>query len=284
VTVQREWRSGDTVLIRLPMSLRLETLPSDASLVAVFYGPVLLAGDLGKDGLEDARRYGPSAPPLGRLKTPVVPALVAERQNLLAGIVPAGVPLTFKTSGIGQPRDVTLVPFTRAYDVRYTVYWNTFTPAEWESRKAELAATAARRKELESRTLDAVVLDNAEAEKTHAFHGDATAQPYFEGRRGRETRTGWFSYELAVAPDRPVTLVCTYRGGEGRRRVFDILVDGQNIATETLVYHPTELLDAEYAIPAALTKGKTRVTVRFQAQKDASTATVLEIRTIVSTR
>jgi hypothetical protein len=284
VTVQREWKSGDSVQIRVPMGLRLEPLPGDASMVAVFYGPVLLAGDLGKDGLEDARRYGPSAPPLGRLKTPVVPALVAERQGLLAGVVPAGAPLTFKTSGIGQPRDVTLVPFYRAHDVRYTVYWSTFTPADWEKRKAEVAATEARRKEVESRTLDTVILDNAEAEKTHAFHGEATAQPFFEGRRGRETRTGWFSYELAAAPDRPVTLVCTYRGGEGRRRVFDILVDGQKIATETLAYHPTELLDIEYPIPAALTKGKTRVTVRFQPQKDASTATVLEIRTAASGR
>jgi hypothetical protein len=44
------------------------------------------------------------------------------------------------------------------------------------------------------------------------------------------------------------------------------------------------LLDIEYAIPAALTKGKTRVTVRFQPQKDASTATVLEIRTITGGR
>jgi hypothetical protein len=78
--------------------------------------------------------------------------------------------------------------------------------------------------------------------------------------------------------------VCTYRGGEGRRRVFDILVDGQKIATETLPYHPTELLDVEYPIPAALTRGKTRVTVRFQPQADASTASVFEVRTVAGGR
>lgn len=284
VTIQREWKSGDTVQLRVPMSLRLEPLPGDASMVAVLYGPILLAGDLGKDGLDEARRYGPSAPPLGRLKTPVVPALVAERQNLLAAISPAGAPLTFNTAGIGQPQDVTLVPFYKAFDVRYTVYWNTFTPVEWEKRKTELSATEAHRKEVERRTLDTVDVDNAESEKTHAFHGDATTQPYFEGRRGRDTRTGWFSYELRVAADRPVTLVCTYRGSEGRRRVFDVLVDGQKIATETLAYHPTELLDVEYAIPESLTKGKTRVTVRFQPQKDASTGSVFEIRTVASNR
>ena len=36
----------------------------------------------------------------------------------------------------------------------------------------------------------------------------------------------------------PVALVALYRGSEGRRRVFDVLVDGTPIATETLPYHP----------------------------------------------
>ncbi len=283
VTIERTWRTGDTVEVRLPMSLRTEALPDDPSYVALLYGPILLAGDLGKEGLDETRRYGPSAPPLARLKTPVIPALVVERDRLAGAVKPvAGAPLTFRTEGIGRPHDVTLVPFYKAYDVRYTVYWKLYTPAEWSARQAEIEAAEARRRDLASRTIDAVDVDNAESEKTHNFHGDATRQPFFEGRRGRDTTTGWFSYELKVVPDRPVTLVCTYRGSEGRRRVFDILVDGQKVATETLAYHPTELLDVEYPIPETLTKGKTRVTVRFQPHPDAATAAVYEIRTVAA--
>jgi hypothetical protein len=85
---------------------------------------------------------------------------------------------------------------------------------------------------------------------------------------------------LKAAPDRPVTLVCTYRGSEGRRRSFDVLVDGQKIAAESLEYHPTEPLDREYALPESLTRGKDHVTVTFQAQPQSTAGAVIGVRTI----
>ena len=102
----------------------------------------------------------------------------------------------------------------------------------------------------------------------------------FEGRIGRETGEGWFSYEMEVTPDRPVAVAAMYRGGEGRRRVFDVLVDGVTIARETLPYHPTEWLERIYAVPEAVTRGKRRVTVRFQPAADALTASVFEVRVV----
>ncbi len=71
-----------------------------------------------------------------------------------------------------------------------------------------------------------------------------------------------------------------YRGSEGRRRVFDVLVDGVTIASETLAYHPTEWLERLYPVPEALTRGKQRVTVRFQPAADALTASVFEVRVV----
>jgi len=60
--------------------------------------------------------------------------------------------------------------------------------------------------------------------------------------------------------------VCTQWGSD-RRRTFDILVDGQKIATQTLnANKPNEFFDEEYKIPAELTRGKDKVTVKFQAQ------------------
>jgi len=87
---------------------------------------------------------------------------------------------------------------------------------------------------------------------------------------------------MKVVPGRRLALACTYRGGEGRPRVFDILVDGERIATETLPYHPTELLDFEYALPPALTSGKAAVTVRFQSRADSTTAAVFDVRIVPS--
>src|SRR5207237_8192968 len=116
----------------------------------------------------------------------------------------------------------------------------------------------------------AVVEDSAGGRGDAVRGGNAT-EGLFEGRKAREARGGWFSYELKIAGDAPVTLAATYRGSEGRRRVFDVLVDDQKIATESLEYHPTEELDKEYRVPDAITRGKDRLTVTFQAQR-ATTA------------
>jgi DUF1680 family protein len=285
VTITGSWKTGDTVDIRLPMSLRLEAMPDDPNVVAMMYGPVLLAGDLGTEGLAEIKRYGPSAPPVGRAKTPVVPIFVIDRAGLLEHVTPlTGTPLTFRTKGVGQPNDVTLIPFYKASNVRYTVYWNVYSVAEWKRRKTELTAIESRHRDIQTHTLDFVDLGNAESERAHAYGSANADQTFFEGRAGREARNGWFSYEFAVPGDKLVALVCTYRGGEGRGRVFDIFVDGQKVATETLPYHPTELLDIEYAIPEELTKGKQRLTVKFEPHTDAATAAVFEIRIVPRAR
>jgi DUF1680 family protein len=282
VTVDREWKTGDTLQVKIPLSLHLEALPDDPHIQAIMYGPVVLAGDLGTAGLDSIRRYGPSAPPIGRLSSVPVPSLVASRpQQVLEHVKPvAGKPLTFQTSGLAQPHDVTLAPLYKTFEPRYTVYWTIYTPAEYEKHKAELASLAAHRKEIEGRTTDTVNVSDDESERAHGFRSDGANQGFVEARRWRDARNGFLSYDLTVQPDKPLTLVCTYRGSEGQRRVFDILVDGEKIATETLEYHPTELLDKEYQVPEAVTRGKSKVTVRFQSQGNARTGGVVEVRAV----
>ncbi|HEY6211067.1 MAG TPA: beta-L-arabinofuranosidase domain-containing protein [Vicinamibacterales bacterium] len=274
VTIDREWRNGDRVDVKLPMRLHTEALPDNPKMIAVMYGPMVLVGDLGTEGLESVKHYGPSAPQMGRVKTPVIPAFVGTGADVPAKIEQDGR-MRFKTKGLAQPNDVTLVPLYRIVEQRYNVYWNLLTPAEWNARKIETAAADARRKAVEGRTVDRVDVNAADSEKNHQLASDKSTDAFFEGKRIREARGGWFSYRLRVAPDRPMTIVAGYRGSEGRRRTFDVLVDGQKIATETLEYHPTEELDREYAVPEALTRGKNAVTVRFQAQGDNSTAGAL---------
>jgi len=279
ITIEREWKNGDTVEARLPKGLRIEAMPDDPKMIALLYGPIVLAGDLGKEGLEEADRYGPNAPRLGRVKPVEVPAFVGEVREVLAKIKPVpGAPLTFRTEGLGQPHDVTLLPFYKIFDSRYTVYWKVYTAAEWEKRKAEIVAREARRKEIERNTVDFVQIGNAQSEREHGFQGERTNSGNFEGRAWRDARNGWFSYQLKILPDKPVILFCTYRGSEGRRRAFDILVDDQKIATQTLEIHPTELFDFEYQVPENLTRGKQRITVKFQAHVDATAGSVLDVR------
>jgi hypothetical protein len=283
LTLAREWKSGDVVEVRMPMSLRQEAMPDDPRTVAFLYGPLVLAGDLGQEGLSEAVRYGRSVPPLRKVKPVEVPSLVvADPQTLMARVAPA--PGGFRTEGIGRPHDVTLVPFYKLSDRRYSVYWNVDSPAEWEKRQAEAATAESRERELSRATVDTVNIDDPQSEPGHAFRSEGTIDWEFEGRKVREARTGWFSYEMKVLPDKPMALAFTYKAGEGRRRVFDILVDGEKVATKTVEYHPTELLDAEYPIPVALTRGKDRVTLKFQTQGEVASAAILEVRTLQASR
>jgi uncharacterized protein len=296
VTVDREWKTGDTLSIRLPMSLRIETMPDNPKVVAFLYGPILLAGDLGREGLTPEVRYGPSSPPVRRMTMPPVPGLVGDTRTVLASVnaVP-GAPLTFtlpvatlsanRSGRISvseiRPDRMTLIPFYRASDIRYTAYWTLYTSAEWDAHAKSAAAAESRQRGLHARTIDTVDLGAPDSEKSHDFQGSHATQPDFDGRLGREAADdGWFGYTLMARPDVPLDLAIACRGSEGRRRAFDIVVDGQRIATETLPYHPTELLDFEYPIPEALTRGKTKLVVKIQPQGQAATAQVFELRTL----
>ena len=280
VAVEREWKNGDTVQARLPMSLRAEAMPDDANMIALLYGPIVLAGDLGKEGLSQSTRYGPSAPPLNRVPPVVVPSFVGAVKDIPAKVKPVeGKPLTFTTGGIAQPKDVTLIPFYKASDIRYTVYWKVYSKDEWAKRKADAAARESHRAEIERRTVDAVLVSDAQSERDHNVQQQNSNRGSFEGKGVRDAgRNGWFSYDLKVIPDKPMLLVCSFVGSEGRPRTFDILVDGEKIAAQSLEIHPTEVFDFEYKLPEQLTRAKQKITVKFQARADASVGQLLDVR------
>ena len=124
VPVRRLWHDGDRLEVRIPMGLRTETLPDDPHKIAIFYGPLVLGGELGTEGLPpslEARENGR----FRKVPDPEVPGLATGGQPIALWLKPVpGQSLTFRTVGVGRPRDVTLVPFYREYSERYTVYWN----------------------------------------------------------------------------------------------------------------------------------------------------------------
>ncbi len=283
VTIDRTWKTGDLVSIRMPMALHMEGLPDDPHMQALMYGPVVLAGDLGTSGLDGINRYGPSEPPVGRVSSVDVPTFVASSPaDVIAHVRPvAGKPLTFQTSGLGKPNDVTLIPLYKTFEPRYTVYWTVSDTAEYDAHKADLAAHAAKHRDIESRTIDRVDVSSDESEKAHAYASQAPGEGFVDQRRWRDAgRGGFLAYVLKVRADVPASIVCTYRGSEGQRRAFDVMVEGQRVASENLEYHPAELLDREYQIPDALTRGKSTITIRLQPQPNARTGGLVEIRTV----
>ena len=148
----------------------------------------------------------------------------------------------------------------------YVVYWDVFTPEQWRVREAEYAAEQARRKELDSRTVDLVIPGEEQNERDHKFEGEKTATGGFQDRRWRHADGGWFRYVVKVRPELPQQLSVTYWGSDSGNRVFDILVDGNRLATETLHNNrPDQFYDQAYPLPGELTTGKSQITVTFQA-------------------
>jgi DUF1680 family protein len=130
LAISRTWKDGDKVEIDMPMKLRVEAMPDDPKLQAFLYGPVVLAGDLGANGLNPQMIVGPNAPRLqGRPGTESpnvaphldIPTFKAASADPSSWIKPAGKPLTFKTTG--QEKDVELSPISSIFDKRYSVYW-----------------------------------------------------------------------------------------------------------------------------------------------------------------
>lgn len=131
VGIDRTWKSGDQVLLTLPMRTRLEQLPDGSDWYAVVHGPIVLAAKtpvFTNETLEfqadDSRMGhvadGPVCPPVA------APVMTAAPERFLESLKPvAGKPLVFATDGLNVPGEgsVELQPFYRLHDTRYTLYW-----------------------------------------------------------------------------------------------------------------------------------------------------------------
>ncbi len=221
VAIERTW-SKDRVEVRIPMSLRLEAMPDDSSRVAIFYGPVILAGALGTEGIAPPMPYAKNQGDYFRTKPAAIPVLITANRQVDSWIEPVpGKPLTFRTKGVGRPAEVTLTAFYALPPQRYSLYWDLMTDEQWQKREAAGEAEDRREKELEARTADAVRIGDPESERAHKLQGEQTQTGEFHDRQWRHaTDGGWFSYELAVPADSPSDLLCTYWGSDsGSRRV-----------------------------------------------------------------
>jgi DUF1680 family protein len=124
IEVDRTWQDGDVVDMELTMELAAVPLPSAPDIVAFTYGPVVLAGALGKEGLApgadvvvNERKYG------AYNDTPfVAPRLAGDPQTIARQVRPTDKPLAF-TIADSEQRPVRLIPYYRIAHERYATYW-----------------------------------------------------------------------------------------------------------------------------------------------------------------
>ncbi len=279
VELNRTWKNGDTVALVLPKTIREEPLPDNPRRVALMWGPLVLAGDLGPEILRGRGRGStPAAEP------PPVPVFVAAEQPVGNWLKPyAGKPGTFHTQGVSQGQDIDFVPFYRLPRRRYGIYWDLFTPAELKRKGEEQAAEQEKMKRLEAATVAFVRPGQQESEREFNQQGENSFPFQLQGRSGRRG-SKWFSFDLPVEPDHPMKMIVTYSNDEQQPRSFDVLVEGKKVGGQKMERRSPEIeirfFDAEYPLPPELMKGKQKVTVRFEATNGNAIGGVFGIRMI----
>ena len=269
VALKRTWKTGDTVELVLPKALRLEPLPDNPRRVAIMWGPLVLAGDLGPEN--DFPVWKPGA----------IPLLVAAERPVEEWLKPVpDKPGDFRSDGVGREKDVDFMPFYRLHRRTYAVYWDLVTPPEWEKKAAEYAAEQERERKLGVATVGFVQPGEMQSERDFHQQGEQTWPDRVLGRPCRRGRK-WFSFDLPVDPTHPVALVVTYYSDEWRKRTFEIQVEGQRVGEQVVEKGgPPRFFDSEYAVPKALLGDKKSVTVRFQSAQGSEIAAIFGIRTI----
>jgi DUF1680 family protein len=118
LVITRIWQEGDTLDLTLPMAVRTRTAMDDPALVSFFYGPVLLAGALGRADMPPTDIVN-SQTEFHKLPASAVPDLDSISPASLLPVT--GQPLTFVArSGDGA---VQFIPFYELHHQRYSLYW-----------------------------------------------------------------------------------------------------------------------------------------------------------------
>ena len=270
IAIRRKWETGDKLEVKTPFTLRLETMPDDSNRVTIMYGPLVLAGDLGPE----------DDPAAGDVM--YVPIFMTENRNPANWTEAiSGQANAFQTGDVGKPRDVEFKPFYQTHERRYSIYWDMFSEEAWKEFQAEYQAQLERRKKLEEMTVDFIQPGEMQHEHDHNFQGERTRAGEFKNKKNRQSRDGWFSFDMKVLKGQPMGLVVDYWGGFPGSRTFDILIDGELLATENISDRNNgQFMDVSYEIPEEMTYNKQKITVKFQAHEGHITGPVFGVRMV----
>lgn len=270
VSVERTWKTGDAVEIVMPFTIRYESMPDDENRIAILYGPLVLAGELGpvdqKVDIQDPM---------------FVPVFIADKNKLENWVLPVENQVnTFKTDHVGRPKDVVLKPFYETHDIRYSIYWDIFTEEKWEQTQKDYQKALEEKKKMQALTIDFFQPGEMQPERDHNFKENRSWVGEHKGRKFRETND-FISCVLQTRGNDEVSILVDYWGGFPGSKTFDILVDSVLIKTENISrFNDGKFITKQYPIPSVLLKDKQKINVVFKAHEGHRAGPVFGIRTI----
>ncbi len=126
IVLNRNWKAGDKIDITYPMSLHLVATNDDPNMAAVFYGPIVLAGDMGIEGMEAPAPFAYNQLDYEDIPVPkdIITTLNVDGRKLNDWLVPVnGKPMVFETVGVAS-KEITMIPYYQIDRRRYVIYWN----------------------------------------------------------------------------------------------------------------------------------------------------------------
>lgn len=284
VVINRSWKTGDEISIRLPMHGSMEYLPDGSPWASFVYGPIVLAAKTDTSKLvgliADGSRMGhvASGPLYSIDKAPVI---VSSQSNPALQLKPVkNKPLHFTMAElISQTsyKNLTLQPFSSIHDARYMIYWRVTDEKGLKQLQQKLATEEKQKLELENNTVDQVAPGEQQSEVDHQFKGDKTETGVFKDKHWRNAG-GWFSYQLKNSEHTAKKLRVTYYGTD--KGSFEIFINGTLLKKE----EPdgtkgNSFFTIDYIIPDNYFNSETGfVEVKFSATSNSKTPKVFYVR------
>ena len=266
----RKWEPGDVIQLTLPMEVHKnkanDKVEADINHLFVERGPIVYCAEFADNNgavLNYVLKSG------DEFAVSPAPALF-DGVNLLKGHVDRVV-ADKNYEVIKSVKDsLTLIPYY-ARSHRGNGEMTVWFPSDDNILKKQLVERG--------RITDKVIIGKKSSEDEHQMKGVSTntggPNTWRDASNG-----GWFSYTVAVNPDKQMELVLTYSSTDGGNREFEILVDNKKIAEQKLRAETfSAWIDKVYPIPFELTKGKKTVTVKVQALPGKIAGGVFGLRT-----
>lgn len=287
LVVNRTWKTGDLVVVQLPMQVKTEYLPDGSPWASFIYGPLVLAAKTDTTNLagiraDDSRMGHVANGKLYPIST--APIIVSTDKNPALQLKPVkGKPLSFTATSLIYPshfQNLVLQPFYQIHDARYMLYWRVTNKEELQKIQEELKESEKQKLALEEKTVDGVAPGEQQPEVEHKFKGERSESGTFNDWHWRSA-TGWFSYQLTNKNKAAKKLLVSYYGTD-RNESFDVLANGILLKKETLDGSKGDkLFDVEYQLPdAVLQSPDGLIEVKFAAAERSRTAKVFYVRLI----
>jgi uncharacterized protein len=284
VVLNRTWKTGDVISVRMPMQAAMEYLPDGSPWASFVYGPIVLAAKTGDSALvglkADGSRMGhvASGPLYAIDKSPMI---IADESNPALQIKPVkDKPLHFTAADLIYPssfKNVTLQPFSNIHDSRYMIYWRVTNEKGLKQMREKLEQEEKQKLELENSTIDQVAPGEQQSEVDHQFKGDMTEAGVFKDKHWRNA-SGWFSYQLKNNQSVGKKLRVIYYGTD--KSNFDIFINGVLLKKENLDgAKGNAFIDVDYVIPDNFLTAETGfVEVKFSSSENSKTPRVFYVR------